>query len=106
MRSELLEPSRRLSVERLGKKSEAVRADAESLAPGAVDAALEDESLISLGKRRIRRDAGRPSSFGTSANASLLEALAVKLDALEEHQMQIRRLLDQAGHWRLDPARR
>jgi hypothetical protein len=35
-----------------------------------------------------------------------LEALAVKLDALEEHQMQIRRLLDQAGHWRLDPARR
>jgi hypothetical protein len=86
------------------------------LEPLAVDAAMEDDTLPVLTERGSRRDPAGPAirgkkpmpsqraSMAASNDSDLLETLAEQLDLLGEQQRQIRQLLDQAGHTRLDRA--
>jgi hypothetical protein len=86
------------------------------LEPLAVDAAMEDDTLPILTERGTRRDPERSpneaialrhprrANLADSQDAELLDSLAEQLDLLNEQQRQIRQLLDQAGHIRLDVA--
>ncbi len=99
MRSELVEPSNHLRRQRTrGERKPIVQ---ERLEPTAIDAAFADDSLPMLVQPMLRHDEAESISGPT-----LIESLRVKLHALEEQHAQIRRMLDEAGHLRLDPAAR
>jgi hypothetical protein len=85
MRTEIQEPACRLhaSRPRLG-----VKRSLRALEPMAVDAALAEES----------------SSIEPACDSELLETLSQQLDILREQERSIRRLLDRAGHRRVDAA--
>jgi hypothetical protein len=97
MRSELVEPSNHLRRQR----TRGERIVQERLEPTAIDAAFADDSLPMLVEPMLRHD--EAESIG---GPTLIESLRVKLHALEEQHAQIRRMLDEAGHLRLDPAAR
>jgi hypothetical protein len=113
MRSKLYEQSTKLHRARPHRELVGTRLPLEPLA---VDAAMEDDTLPVLTERGSRRDpAGlairsekpmRPqrASMAGSNDADLLETLAEQLNLLGEQQRQIRQLLDQAGHTRIDRA--
>lgn len=109
MRNDLLEPAADLHLAESSRVNRRALAAEARLEPVAIDAALSDETMPMLAQRGSRRDAGGPAASSLApqtASHSLIDALSAKLDALEEQHVQIRRLLDQAGRRRVDPATR
>jgi len=106
MRSDLLEPTSQLR--RKNARQERRRIARERLEPMAIDAAFSDDAMPMLAEPTLRRDAAEDlladGNHRVLGESMLLESLRVQLYALEEQHAQIRRLLDEAGHWRLDPA--
>jgi hypothetical protein len=78
MRTEILEPASRLHV---GRTRLSPKRRVHALEPHVVDAAM-----------------------AVGAEAELLENISQQLDLLREQERSIRRLLDRAGHLRLDSA--
>jgi hypothetical protein len=75
------------------------------LEPLVVDAALADETMQMHDDRGSRRDAshaGSGSLSSATADDQLLRSLSAQLELLSQQQHEIRRLLDQAGHRRVD----
>jgi hypothetical protein len=110
MRSDLQEPSSELRPNRVRRERRRMpgagdRLDA-ALAANAVDAAFADETMPIVTERGSRRDPGSrrasAATCGELTDGALLQSLAEKLDVMQREQTQIRRLLDQAGHLRVD----
>jgi hypothetical protein len=76
------------------------------LEPTAIDAAFADDSLPMLVEPMLVEPMLRHDEAESISGPTLIESLRVKLHALEEQHAQIRRMLDEAGHRRLDPAAR
>jgi hypothetical protein len=87
MRTEIHEPAGRLHAGRARLSAKRVM---HALEPTAVDAAM-DEPLPAL---------------ELSDDAELLETISQQLDLLREQERSIRRLLNRAGHRRIDGANR
>jgi hypothetical protein len=73
-----------------------------------VDAAFADETMPMATERGSRRDpairrAATPKSQ-TPSSATLLDSLSEKLEMIDQTQRQIRRMLDEARHLRIDGA--
>jgi hypothetical protein len=73
-----------------------------------VDAAFEDETMPIVTERGSRRDPGvrhTAAPKGEAAtSATLLDSLSEKLEMIDQTQRQIRHMLDEARHLRIDGA--
>jgi hypothetical protein len=106
MRSELQEPANHLRSKTTRRERQSARRT--QLEPTAIDAAFADDAMPLEIEPMLRRDPGSDplagGKHGAKGDAALLDSLRVQLHALEEQHAQIRRLLSEAGHWRVDPA--
>jgi hypothetical protein len=108
MRNEIHEPGFESRSSLPGRQRRRTTTAPRALAANAVDAAFEDETMPIVTERGSRRDPGARHAAAPkvepSTGATLLDSLSEKLEMIDQTQRQIRRMLDEARHLRIDGA--